>query len=273
MQRDGGSIPGLGRSPGGGHDNSLEYSCLENRINREAWCAAVCGVSKSRAQLKPRTTHACPHVPASPSCTHLPLPLSPWAPRAAPAASAEPQTLCFQEPSFVLGPCSPNTTLGPAGTTLDVVEVESYDPFTDTWTPIRPALKYVSNFSAAGCGGRLYLVGSSACKYNALALQCYNPVTGVEGDRGCGWGWGRPAGPRGWAQVASGPLCKAVTPSQPLGGLGGPGDRCGQQGQGAGSRRPLTKGHGPPYPSDGWGGGGRQGPTGFTGTEPQPPTV
>ncbi|KAI4549865.1 hypothetical protein MG293_002195 [Ovis ammon polii] len=64
-----------------------------------------------------------------------------------------------------------------AGTTLDVVEVESYDPFTDTWTPIRPALKYVSNFSAAGCGGRLYLVGSSACKYNALALQCYNPVT------------------------------------------------------------------------------------------------
>nr|XP_058907139.1 kelch-like protein 30 isoform X2 [Kogia breviceps] len=63
------------------------------------------------------------------------------------------------------------------GTTLDVVEVESYDPYTDTWTPISPALKYVSNFSAAGCQGRLYLVGSSACKYNALALQCYNPVT------------------------------------------------------------------------------------------------
>ncbi|XP_059785048.1 kelch-like protein 30 isoform X3 [Balaenoptera ricei] len=65
------------------------------------------------------------------------------------------------------------------GTTLDVVEVESYDPYTDTWTPISPALKYVSNFSAAGCQGRLYLVGSSACKYNALALQCYNPVTGA----------------------------------------------------------------------------------------------
>ncbi|XP_023577819.1 kelch-like protein 30 isoform X1 [Octodon degus] len=63
------------------------------------------------------------------------------------------------------------------GTTLDVVEVESYDPYTDSWTPVRPALKYVSNFSAAGCQGRLYLVGSSACKYNALALQCYNPVT------------------------------------------------------------------------------------------------
>uniref|UniRef100_A0A8D2DU40 Kelch like family member 30 n=1 Tax=Sciurus vulgaris TaxID=55149 RepID=A0A8D2DU40_SCIVU len=65
------------------------------------------------------------------------------------------------------------------GTTLDVVEVESYDPYTDSWTPVSPALKYVSNFSAAGCRGRLYLVGSSACKYNALALQCYNPVTDV----------------------------------------------------------------------------------------------
>ncbi|XP_029789398.1 kelch-like protein 30 isoform X2 [Suricata suricatta] len=63
------------------------------------------------------------------------------------------------------------------GTTLDVVEVESYDPYTDTWTPISPALKYVSNFSAAACCARLYLVGSSACKYNALALQCYSPVT------------------------------------------------------------------------------------------------
>uniref|UniRef100_G1TQ51 Kelch like family member 30 n=1 Tax=Oryctolagus cuniculus TaxID=9986 RepID=G1TQ51_RABIT len=63
------------------------------------------------------------------------------------------------------------------GTALDVVEVESYDPYTDSWTPVSPALKYVSNFSAAGCRGRLYLVGSSACKYNALALQCYNPVT------------------------------------------------------------------------------------------------
>ncbi|XP_048664815.1 kelch-like protein 30 isoform X4 [Marmota marmota marmota] len=63
------------------------------------------------------------------------------------------------------------------GTALGVVEVESYDPYTDSWTPVSPALKYVSNFCAAGCRGRLYLVGSSACKYNALALQCYNPVT------------------------------------------------------------------------------------------------
>lgn len=78
-----------------------------------------------------------------------------------------------------------------AGTTLDMVEVESYDPYTDTWTPASPALKYVSNFSAAGCQGRLYLVGSSACKSNALALQCYQPATGM-GQAGRGTG----AGPR-----------------------------------------------------------------------------
>lgn len=63
------------------------------------------------------------------------------------------------------------------GTALDAVEVERYDPYTDSWTPVSPALKYVSNFSAASCQGRLYLVGSSACKYNMLALQCYSPVT------------------------------------------------------------------------------------------------
>lgn len=58
------------------------------------------------------------------------------------------------------------------------MEVERYDPYTDSWAPVGPAPKYVSNFSAAGCQGRLYLVGSSACKYNMLALQCYSPVTG-----------------------------------------------------------------------------------------------
>ena len=37
--RDMGSIPGLGRSPGGGHDTPLQYSCLENPMNRGAWRA------------------------------------------------------------------------------------------------------------------------------------------------------------------------------------------------------------------------------------------
>ena len=41
------SIPGLGRSPGGGYGNPLQYSCLENPMNREAWQATVHGVTKS----------------------------------------------------------------------------------------------------------------------------------------------------------------------------------------------------------------------------------
>ena len=36
--RDVGSIPGLGRFPGGGHGNPLQYSCLENPMDRGAWC-------------------------------------------------------------------------------------------------------------------------------------------------------------------------------------------------------------------------------------------
>ena len=43
---DMGSIPGLGRSPGKGNDNPLQYSCLGNRMDREAWLVTVHGVSK-----------------------------------------------------------------------------------------------------------------------------------------------------------------------------------------------------------------------------------
>ena len=41
-----GSIPGWGRYPGGGHGNALQYSCLENPMDRGAWQATVHGVSK-----------------------------------------------------------------------------------------------------------------------------------------------------------------------------------------------------------------------------------
>ena len=40
--------PGLGRSPGGGYGNALQYSCLENSMNRGAWRATVHGVTKSQ---------------------------------------------------------------------------------------------------------------------------------------------------------------------------------------------------------------------------------
>ena len=46
-----GSIPGLGRSPGEGNGNPLQYSCLENSMGGGAWWAIVHGVAKSRTQL------------------------------------------------------------------------------------------------------------------------------------------------------------------------------------------------------------------------------
>ena len=46
-----GSIPGLGRSPGEGNGNPLQYSCLENSMDGGAWWATVHGVTKSRTRL------------------------------------------------------------------------------------------------------------------------------------------------------------------------------------------------------------------------------
>lgn len=49
--RDMGLIPRLGRSPGGGHGNPLQYSCLENPTDRGAWWTTVRGVTKSQTCL------------------------------------------------------------------------------------------------------------------------------------------------------------------------------------------------------------------------------
>ena len=49
--RDTGSVPGYGRSPGGGHGNPLQYSCLEHPMDRGAWRATVHEVIKSWTQL------------------------------------------------------------------------------------------------------------------------------------------------------------------------------------------------------------------------------
>ena len=54
---DVGSVPGLGRSPGGGHGKSLQYSCLENSMDREAWQATIYGVTKIRTWLKWLSMH------------------------------------------------------------------------------------------------------------------------------------------------------------------------------------------------------------------------
>ena len=50
-ERDAGSIPGSGRYPGGGNSNLLQYSCLENLMDRGAWRATVQRVAKSRTQM------------------------------------------------------------------------------------------------------------------------------------------------------------------------------------------------------------------------------
>ena len=50
-RRDMGSIPGLGRSPGGGYGNPLQNSCLENPKDRGAWQATVHTVANSQTEL------------------------------------------------------------------------------------------------------------------------------------------------------------------------------------------------------------------------------
>ena len=72
--RDVGLIPGLGRSPGGGHGSPLQSSCLENPMDRGAWWATVRGVSQSQTGLKRLTTYAprseCPLPVDVPQASH-----------------------------------------------------------------------------------------------------------------------------------------------------------------------------------------------------------
>ena len=73
-----GSYPRLVRSPGGGHGNPLQYSCLGNPMDTGAWWIRVHGVTKSQTWLRD-WAHACRH-----HCkffhvvTHLILPQTPW---------------------------------------------------------------------------------------------------------------------------------------------------------------------------------------------------
>ena len=58
--RDMGSIPRLGRSPGEGHNNPLQYSCLEKPMGRRAWQATVHRVEHNWTRLKQLSTRAQP---------------------------------------------------------------------------------------------------------------------------------------------------------------------------------------------------------------------
>ena len=66
---DPGLIPGLGRSPGEGNGNPLQYSCLENSMDWGAWWATVHGVAKSRTRLSEFTFHF--HMGPVPSIQNL----------------------------------------------------------------------------------------------------------------------------------------------------------------------------------------------------------
>ena len=51
-----GSVPGLGKSPGEGNGNPLQYSCLEDSMDRGVWWATVHGVARVRYWLSDQTT-------------------------------------------------------------------------------------------------------------------------------------------------------------------------------------------------------------------------
>ena len=55
---DSGLIPGLGGFPGGGHGNPLQYSCLENSMERESWWTTVHKVSQRKTSLEQLSTRA-----------------------------------------------------------------------------------------------------------------------------------------------------------------------------------------------------------------------
>ena len=59
---DMGSIPGLGRSPGGGHGNPFQYSCLENSMDRGTWQTIVHIITKSWTRLKHLSMHTYAYV-------------------------------------------------------------------------------------------------------------------------------------------------------------------------------------------------------------------
>ena len=73
--RDAGSVPGSGRSSGGGNGNPLQYSCLATPRDRGAWQATVHGVTKSWTRLSDTHTHTHTHTQ---HCTFCPLTADNW---------------------------------------------------------------------------------------------------------------------------------------------------------------------------------------------------
>ena len=108
-----GFIPGSGRSPGEGDDNPLQYSCLENSMDRGAWQSAVHGVAKSQTWLSnnthPEYIFPCYFLPLSypllpPCCVHKSV-LGVWIFRLSPKLSGWSQFCSsVQECALLLSP-------------------------------------------------------------------------------------------------------------------------------------------------------------------------
>ena len=62
-----GLIPGWGRSPGGGNGNLLQYSCLENSMDRGGWSSTICGVTKDSDTTKQLNTYTNALIGINPS--------------------------------------------------------------------------------------------------------------------------------------------------------------------------------------------------------------
>ena len=103
--RDMGLIAGSGRSPGGGHSNPLQYSCLENPMDRGSWRATVHGLAKSWTWLKRPSIQPLPNRPHSLSgspCLLLALDIIP-----APAPACRARDAGDHSGLGSLGPFSP----------------------------------------------------------------------------------------------------------------------------------------------------------------------
>ena len=77
-ERDVGSVPELGRSPGGGHGNPSRYSCVENSMDRGVWWATVHKVAKSQTRLERLGTYTVEPGLTSNSHSVLFPSLCPW---------------------------------------------------------------------------------------------------------------------------------------------------------------------------------------------------
>ena len=75
---DPGSIPGLERSPGEGNVNSLQYSCLENSMHREAWWATVHGVAELDMIERFSLSLSNSHVTLGHLCSVVSDSVAPW---------------------------------------------------------------------------------------------------------------------------------------------------------------------------------------------------